>query len=219
MTHRLRHVRRRSQLGRDIGAATVVEERLELVHGKDVGHGHDTRREPGHVGELLAPPRARVEARQLTEAVARGVEGVRRVRAEETPAVRDDVVHDDHRLLRGVVDRGVVGARHANVDPWRELAVEVSLRQQVGARRSVQVSLHAVRAGPPRTVRPLDRHEESDLLGEGLRGVDLLDLDDAVVPVHVVERVPEPARVEDGVEGRRHAAHVIRRGLRRAVRG
>jgi hypothetical protein len=91
-SHRLGHVRGRPQLGRDVGPPAVVEERLELVRGKHVGHGRGTRREPGEVGEPLAPPRGRVEARELTEAVAGGVEGVWRVRAEEATAVRDDVV-------------------------------------------------------------------------------------------------------------------------------
>ena len=81
---------------------------------------------------LLIPPRRRVEARELSEGVARGVDGVGRMRAEEGASVRDDVVHDDDRLLGRVVDRRVVGTRRADVDPRRELAVEVGLRQQVG---------------------------------------------------------------------------------------
>ena len=80
------------------------------------------------------PHVAGVEPRQLSEGVARGVERVGRLRVQEAAAVGDDVVHDDDRLLGGVVDRGVVGARHAHVEPRCELPVEVSLRQDVGTR-------------------------------------------------------------------------------------
>ena len=46
-----------------------------------------------------------------------------------------------------------------------------------------------------------------------------LDRDDAVLVADVIERVAQPVRVEHGVEVRRYADHLSRRGLRRAVRG
>ena len=67
-----------------------------------------------------------------------------------------------------------------------ELAVEARLRQDVGARRSVEMGLHAVGAVPHLAVGAFDRHPEADLLGEGLRRVDLLDRDDVVVVADVV---------------------------------
>ena len=79
-----------------------------------------------------ASPRRRVESRQLSECVARGVERVGRLRVQEVPSIGDDVVHDDDRLLGIVVDRRVVRAWRPDVDLRRELAVEVRLRQQVG---------------------------------------------------------------------------------------
>ncbi len=197
---------RRAQLRRDVGPAAVVEKRLQLVNGEHVGHRRDARAEPVEVGDLVATPRGRMQPRELAEAVPGGVERVGRVRAEEAAAVRDDVVHDDDRLLRRVVDRCVVGPRRADVEPRRELAVETSLRQDVGAGRPVEVRLHAIRAGVPHPVRALDRHPEPDLLRERLRGVDLLDPDDAVTVVDVVERLAEPRRVEHRVERRRNGS-------------
>ena len=58
----------------------------------------------------------------------------------------------------------------------------------------------------PRTVGALDRHPEPHLLREGLRGVDLLDRDDAVALADVVERLAEPLGVEHRVERRRNGS-------------
>ena len=135
-----------------------------------------------------------MEPRELAERVAGRVERVGRLRAHEAAAVRDDVVHDDDRLLRGVVDRGVVGTRRADVELRRELAVEARLRQDVGTRRPVEVRLHAVRARPAHAVGALDRHPEPHLLRQRLRRVDLLDADDAVAVADVVERLRRATR-------------------------
>ena len=79
------------------------------------------------------------------------VERVGRLRAHEATAVRDDVVHDDDRLLRGVVDRGVVRARRADVELRRELSVVASLRQDVGTRATR-------RGAPSRNTRAFGAH-------------------------------------------------------------
>ena len=149
-------------------------------------------------------------AAQLAGVSRRG-ERVGRARAEELTTVRDDVVHDDDRLLRGVVDGRVVGPRRAHVEPRRELAVEASFRKDVGSGRPVEVRLHAVRPGLPRTVGALERQPVPDFRREGLRG-STSSADDAVTVADVVEHLAEPLSVEHRLERRRNG------GVHRAER-
>ena len=68
------------------------------------------------------------------------------------------------------------------------------------------MGLHAVRPRLPRTVGTLDRDPKPNLLRKGLRGIDLLDRNDAVALADVVERLAQPLGVEHRVERRRNGS-------------
>ena len=126
------------------------------------------------------------------------------MRAQEASAVGDDVVHDDDRLLRRVVDGRVVRPWRTDVEPRRQLAVEGASDSRSVPGEPSRCAFTQYARISARTVRALDRHPQPHLLREGLRRVDLLDADDAITVVDVVERVAEPLGVEHDIEGRRH---------------